>query len=32
VRKYPDGRKVFLVRDERKMLREVAIDGVAQAA
>ena len=32
VRKYPDGRKVFLVRDEWKTLREVAIDGVAQAA
>lgn len=32
VRKYPEGRKVFLVRDECKMLREVAIDGVAKAA
>lgn len=32
VRKYPNGHKVFLVRDERKMLREIPIDVVAQAA
>jgi hypothetical protein len=32
VRQYPNGHKVFLVRDERKMLREIPINGVAQAA
>ena len=32
VRKYPNGERVFLVRDESKMLREVPIDAVSQAA
>jgi hypothetical protein len=32
VRRYPDGHKVFLVRDESKTLCEIPIDGVAQAA
>jgi hypothetical protein len=32
VREYPDGHKVFLVRDERKRLRETPIEVVAKAA
>lgn len=32
VREYPDGRKVFIVRDKQGVLREVALEPDAKAA